>query len=181
MKNCIFLSLLTLLTFSLTAQKAIDKNPEWKVGEVKSFKENNIKRVEGSNAGQTVTNITYRTLKQLIEEVNSGKLRGDAKKKQLKKYKDYAKGGIVVFYINREKANAANLKNYTLIVKDNSKKELYKRIYKDRPAKANAKTGGWSNSKNFEIKVPVEKPFTIEIQEKLASGKSSVYTFEISE
>lgn len=181
MKNLTFFITFTLFIFSLTAQKAIDKNPDWKVGAIKTFKENKIKRVEGTNAGKTITNITYRSLKQLIAEVNEGSLRGDAKKKQIKKHKDYAKGGIVVFYINREKASAANLKNYTLIAKDNSGKEIYKRTYKDRAAKANDKIGGWDNSKNFEIKEDVEKPFIIEIHEKLSTGKSSVYTFEIFE
>ncbi|MCO6500978.1 MAG: hypothetical protein J5I47_11485 [Vicingus serpentipes] len=181
MKHLAVLFLLSFFTLSITAQNAIDKDADWKVGEVKIFKENKIKRIEGANSGHTITNITYRDLKQLIDEVNDGSLRGDAKKKQIKKHKDYAQGGIVVFYINRESANAANLKNYTLIAKDNSRKELYKRVYKDRPAKENAKNGGWSNSKNFELKVEVEKPFTIEIQEKLSSGKTANYIFEISE
>jgi len=176
MKNLILLITLFGALFSVNAQSNIDKDPDWGVGKIKTFKENKIKRIEGANSSETITNITYRSLKQLIEEVNSGALRGDAKKKQLKKYKDYSSGGVIVFYVNRKNEAAANLKNYTLILKNNMGEELYKRTYKDNAAKINKETGGWENSKNFELKVEVERPFIVEIYDN-----KTTYKFEVLE
>lgn len=176
MKQITLIIALFFVVFTTYAQKKIDKDPNWKVGEIKTFRENQIKRIEGENNGKSVTNITYQTLKQLIDNVNSGKLRGDAKKKQLKNFKDYAPGGMVIFYVNRATAAAANLKNFTLIVKDKTGKEIYKRTYKDKAAKTNSKDGGYYISTNLQVKYKVEKPFIIELND----GKT-LYKFEVLE
>lgn len=174
MKKVIFIISLCLFSLNFIAQKSVNKDPDWKVGETKTFKGNNVKRIEGENKSQTITNITYQTQKQLIEEVNKGSSRGDAKKKQIKKYKDYAAGGKVVFFINRATLDRANLQNITITINDNAGKEIYKRTYKAKSAKADNKYGGFSISSNLQIKSKVGKPFTVE----LFDGKT-LYKFEV--
>jgi hypothetical protein len=179
MKNLIVTALFLFATYSIQAQKAINKDPNWKVGSIITQNENNIKRIEGENVKGSITNISYKSLKQLIAQVNNGKTRGDAKKNQLKKFKDYAPGGMVVFYFNRDKEAQVNLDKYTFIIKDNSGKEIYKRAYKNKTGKVDNKNGGWYNSSNLQIKYKVSPPFTVEIQEKTASDKIALYKFEV--
>jgi hypothetical protein len=176
MKNTILIFTLSFISIGLLAQKNVNKDPNWEVGEVKIFNENKIKRAEGANHKETITNITYQTLKQLIEKVNSGNLRGDAKKNQIKKFKEYAPGGMIIFYINRPTSEEANLKNYTLTIKDNTGKEIYKRTYKDKVPKANSKEGGFYISTNLQIKYKINQPFIVEIFD----GKT-LYKFEVLE
>jgi hypothetical protein len=179
MKKLIFITLLFLATCSIHAQKAINKNPDWEVGAVVTQNENKIKRVEGANVKGSITNISYKSLKQLLDQINNGKSRGDAKKTKLKQFKDYAPGGMVVFYFNRKDEASVNLKNYTLIVSDNNGKEIYKRAYKDKAGQKDTKNEGWYISSNLQIKYKVSPPFNVEIQEKTTSGKMAIYKFEI--
>ena len=136
--------------------------------------EHAIKRIEGDNVKGSITNISYKTQKQLIAQTNKGKLRGDAKKKQLKQIKDYSVGGLIAFYFNRESEAEVNLKNFTITIKDSGEKEIYKKSYKDKAGNIDSENGGWYISSSLRIKNKVQAPFFIEV----TNGKIR-YKFEV--
>ena len=173
MKNLTTIAIFLIATLTISAQK-INKNPDWKVGEDVVQYEHSVKRLEGENVKGSITNISYKTQKQLITQTNDGKLRGDAKKKQLKQIKDYSAGGLIALYFNRENEASVNLGNYTITVKDAADKEVFKKSYKDKAGKVDSENGGWYNSSSLRVKEKVHPPFFIEIND----GKT-LYKFNV--
>lgn len=176
-------TILTLFTTSAigqSADKLVGKN--WRPGQEKTIYGNTILRHEGKNDIAGTTNVGFMTLNQVkqdIEEQADKEMWTTEKKEdKIKEAEEYMAGGKIHLYVERLTIESANLRWFTVIVRDSTdNNEIYRRdLESDVP---NTPLGGsdyWWNVGIISIPEKIEGKIYIYIIDKLMSDK---FKFEV--
>ncbi|RMG82515.1 MAG: hypothetical protein D6707_02805 [Bacteroidetes bacterium] len=176
------LLLLSLFIVSYSFSQKLIKDASWAINETKEYNGHKIKRISGENNGVNITNITYQSQNDLIQEVKDNpRLEGDKEKKKIAEYKKYAQGGLVLLFIQREGRDNANTSNFSIAVKTSDGKEMFKKKLKDTSARKSSDGAGWYSTAHGYIGKKVKTPFIVEIEERLPDGNTETFVFEVIE
>ena len=131
---CSLTIFLSFNNFSIAqkSDKLFDK--EWGIGLYKNFNGNNILRLAGDNNSKGITNIDFKTLEQIKEEIvkksESEMWTLDKKKTEL----DFYNKNVFIsidLYITRRTIGSANFKFYSIIVNDSNENEIYRTDFEE--------------------------------------------------
>jgi hypothetical protein len=179
--------LITLISFIATVSFGqIDDNlmkADWKPQQEKVLYGHTILRVEGKNDIGGMTNIGYETLAQLIAKVEKNAEKQmwteEKKKEQIELYNRAAKGGLIYLYLTRLTIDAANTEMFTIIVKDSTETEIFRKELKSSvPRVPSSGSDYWSNSTPISIRESIQNKIYVYVIDRLG-GDNSKFKFEI--
>lgn len=184
MKSIITLFML-FLSLTIFAQNF---NPEfrksnWKVGKEKVINNNKVTRLEGKNNRYAITNIYYETKEQSIANLRSiaskEMWQQDKLDRLVKATNEAAKGGNIHIYIERPSVEAANMEQFSIIIKDsNDKEEVFRKDFDNEiPNTPVGRSELWSNYEIQMIDVDLGSSFNVYIIDKLGFYSSPKFKF----
>ncbi|MEI8138122.1 MAG: hypothetical protein WCH21_12430 [Bacteroidota bacterium] len=180
----ITITTLTMLITTLFFGQIDDEltKAKWKIGKDKVIYETTIKRLEGNNDAGGVTNVGYETFDKLIakttKKADSEMWTPEKKEKMLDLYQRASQGGMVYLYINRLTIGAANLKYFTVIIKDSTdSKEILRQELDDKIPNVPSGNDYWWNYSSIPIPEKIAGKFYIYIIDKLG-GDNNKFKFE---
>jgi hypothetical protein len=129
--TALFLLFITNLAFGQYGDDDLE-NANWKIGQEMNIFGNTIVRLEGKNITLGMLNVGYKTLSQLLAEVELMAERemwlNEKKEDKKSFYEKYAGGGIIYLYLTRYLEGAADMKQFTVIVRDSTDiNEIYRK------------------------------------------------------
>jgi hypothetical protein len=184
MKKLLQIVLISCIATSTFGQ--IDKNltnGNWKPEEEKVICDNTIIRVEGKNDMRGMTNIGYETLAQLkvkIEKDAEKEMWTEEKKKQkIELYNRAASGGLIHLYLTRLTIDAANTEMFTIIVRDSSETEIFRKELKsDVPEVPSSGSSYWWNYALIPLPKIIQNKIYVYVIDRLGNDNSK-FKFEI--
>lgn len=181
LKLIAFIAFLAIGT-NLFAQKEL-KNKNWKVGVEKDIDGTKLKRLEGENENKITTNLSFQNQTQLYDRLkkkkSDGGIGGDKYKREMKRYHDFAKGGLVQLYLERESEPGGNLKNFKIEIQNMDGEVLHSKKMKSKSPKLISGSHAWKNQGFFWINKVIPKPFIVIINETNGDILRS-YKFEVN-
>ena len=176
------MSAFVLIGLAVAAQPVMYKKGDWKAGETKVVSGTRLKKVEGRNSDEIVTNIGYQTQKQLFadlkERKKTGAIGGDRYKNEQARYQQFCAGGLVQLYLLRSTEEACNPGFFHLDVKDKEGKVVFQKDLKEEKAIKMKDGSGYKCQSLAFIKAETYLPLTIELTEKY-NGETFVYVYEV--
>ncbi len=200
MKNFTFFSaLLSILflaffPFQLIAQETVNEEllvKEWIDGQTITVFNHPTTRVFGETYDKNsirnyhipVTNIGYKDVGQLIEEINEIATKeswpGERLEKTISEISSGAKGGRLYVYIERKSNDRARSNYFFVVLRDKKDKEFYKSNVEKRDPEF-GDFGFWSNYFVIDIPMEVELPFFVYVNDRKSSNLSD-FKFEVLE
>jgi len=179
--------LTTIFSFIFFVIAAFAQNAEdlpksnWALGKEKVFYGNSIARLEGKNKGE-VTNIAFKTFEQLNEDVQGkAEEKGwteDQTQMQLLGWEVMASGGVVQLFISRKNADASDLQNFTVVIKNLDEEEIFSKKLDAQAAQGTDAVGHWWNTALVVFPEATESDFYVYILEETKKGTQS-FKFEV--
>ncbi len=156
----------------------------WKPNKEKEIYGNAILRLEGKNDKRGITNIGYRTLKQVLKDIKTlsenEMWTSEKKERELTTHETIAAGGMIDLYITRQTINEANTDVFTVIINDENGKEVFRKVLKDDiPEAPSSANSFWWNYTSIPIKPLLNGKYHIYIIDKLG-GDNTKFKFEIN-
>jgi len=140
-----------------------------------------VKNLSGEHKYGGVTKIEYKSLFQLLSEIEKDAEKGmwtkEAKQSKLDTYKSIYKGGQIRLDIERTTIGAANTEYFSIIIKDMDENELYRvNLDSDIPETPNS-NGYWWNIRLQGIDKRIKAPFYVYVVDKL---QDAPFKFEVT-
>ena len=174
-----------ILTITLVSASQYDFYVEkWKVNDIKIVDGIVITRLTGENTEIGVTNIVYKTQKQLIKEIRDRKSSGEMSRSRWasydEKYRRQASGGMLYVFLTRNDFDYGNMDYFHVKIVDKKGKEIFKKQYKNQIPRTYRKPEYmWKNEGKMMIGCDIYLPITIEIIDK-SQEKEANHRFKIS-
>ena len=155
----------------------------WKIDKEKVIYGNTTLRIEGINDIGGMTNIGYETFEQVkagIEKDAEKQMWTDEKKlKKIESYSTFMSGGLIHLYITRLTIAAANTEMFTIIVKDSTETEIFRKALKNNiPNVPSSGNDYWWNYTTIPITKNIQGNFFVYVIDRLGNDNSK-FKFEI--
>ena len=184
MKKILLISLLFAACKSKTPKvkpDSIDKDATLQIPKVKytdadsaqdaSIAKYDVKLLSGKPKYRGKTIIFYLNT---LQQINIAKKKGEKQmwtptklQNHIDNYKDFAIGGIINIDIERITIDAANMKMFTIIIKDTAGVELFRKELESSIADVPMGGSDWSNLDIIEIGKKIRPPFDIFVIDKM--------------
>jgi len=144
------------------------------------IKEYSIKRLQGSDEYDCITNIYYKNLHQILSEINTKSVKemwtAQEKQTKIEAYKFSCKGGQINLHINRLSLGSANTNMFSIIIKDCNENELFRYNF-DSSLPSYGSSGYWRNYGICFVNKTIKAPFYVYVIDKMSD---SPFKFEIT-
>ena len=180
--------MMLILTFYISAVSfgQIDDNlmeANWKPEKEKVIYGNTILRFDGKNDIGGITNIGYETFAQVKARIekDAEKEMWTEEKKNLKieSFSKFARGGLIHLYLTRLTIDAANTEMFTIIVKDSTETEIFRKELKsDIPNVPSSGSSYWWNYASIPIATNIQEKIYVYVIDRLGDDNSK-FKFEI--
>ena len=183
---------LAILPFQINAQETVSEEllvKEWIDGQTITVFNHPVKRVFGETYDKNslrnyhipVTNIGYKDLNQLIDEIKEKAKAENWLEERLKNelliLDSVAKGGKLYIYIERKENDRARANYFFVVFRDKNDEEFY-RSNVDKNVPEFGDFGFWSNYFIIDIPKKVEFPFFVYVNDRNSRNLSD-FKFEI--
>ncbi len=177
----ILTSLISTVSFGQIDDNMMKAN--WKTEKEKVIYGNTILRVEGKNDIRGITNIGYETFAQVkagIEKDAEKEMWTEEKKNEkIASYSKFASGGLIHLYLTRLTIDAANTNMFTIIVKDSTETEIFRKELKsDVPNVPSSGSNYWWNYTTIPITANIQGKIYVYVIDRLGN-ENSKFKFEI--
>ncbi len=181
--TALFLLFITNLAFGLYGDDDLE-NANWKIGQEMNIFGNTILRLEGKNINLGMLNVGYKTLNQLLAEVELRAERemwlNEKKEDEKELYKKYAGGGIIYLYLTRYLEGGADMKQFTLIVRDSTDlNEIYREELDSESPILSINSEYWWNSRMVFIPNQTKGNIFIYVIDEVGLDNNYKYKFEV--
>lgn len=149
--------------------------------EASQIKGYNIKRLSGKHKYGGKTELEYESLPNILAETNATAKKEmwteDKLKEQVNLLREHHKGGHLILKIERITIGSADTDNFTVIVKDESDKEIYREKLESSVANTPSGSDDWWNIAVIGIPKRIKTPFFVYVVDQL---EDAPFKFEVT-